>query len=421
MSQTPKSRRNRIIAVIAVLLLLLLLLLVRCAPLQPVAEAPPPITPAPAASAGAQPSAPVPGAAEPAEVLTPATLQAAAQVVAGTEFPVIWTGPDNRGDFLTIVRQDAAAQDSGTYALTRDGSPLVLTAPIETGEWELRYVATRSRTVLARLPLTVTPAGATLDASAEVTLDTPVTVAWTGPANQGDYITIVAKDEADGKFGPYTLVNQGSPLKVTAPAKAGDAELRYMTGQGAKVLARRPLRIIAPEVSLSAPAQAVAGSALAVTWTGPANQGDYITVVTAATRDGQYGNYTTVNKGSPLDVTMLMEPGDAELRYMTGRGAQVLARRAIRIVAPEVTLDAPASAATGAPVSVKWTGPSNQGDYLTIVSKDTPDGQYGPYTMTTRGSPLTVNAPKAAGEAEVRYMSGQGAKVLARRPILINP
>lgn len=421
MSQSPKSRRNRVVAIVLAILILLLLLLVRCPRSRPVAEAPGPVGAAPVAAATARSSAPVPGTPEPAEVLTPATLQAAAQVVAGAEFPVTWNGPDNNGDFLTIVRKDAPAHDSGAYALTRGGSPLALTAPIETGEWELRYVATRSRTVLGRLPLTVTPAGATIEAPAEVTLDTPVSVAWTGPANQGDYITIVAKDEADGKFGPYTLVNQGSPLKVTAPAKAGDAELRYMTGQGAKVLARRPLRIVAPDVSLSAPAQAVAGSAVAVIWTGPANQGDYITVVAAGARDGQYGNYTTVNKGSTLDVTVPMEPGDAELRYTTGRGAQVLARRAIRIVAAEVTLDAPASAAAGAPISIKWTGPSNQGDYLTIVTKGTPDGQYGAYTLTNRGSPLTVNAPKAAGEAEVRYMSGQGAKVLARRPISINP
>jgi hypothetical protein len=418
---SQKSRRPVVIAIIVAILILLLLLLVRCTRTKPVAESPAPDTSVPAVAATARSSTPVPGEPEPAEVLTPATLQAAASVVAGAEFSVTWTGPNNRGDFLTVVRKETADRDSGAYALTRGGSPLALTAPIETGEWELRYVAARSRTVLARLPLTVTPAGATLDAPAEVTLDTPVSVTWTGPANQGDYITIVAKDEADGKFGPYTLVNQGSPLKVTAPAKAGDAELRYMTGQGAKVLARRPLRIVAPDVSLSAPAEAIAGSAVAVTWTGPANQGDYITVVTAATRDGQYGNYSTVNKGSPLDVTMLMEPGEAELRYMTGRGAQVLARRAIRIVAAEVTLEAPAGATAGSPVSVQWTGPNNVGDYLTIVAKGTPDGQFGPYTQTTRGSPLTVNAPKAAGEAELRYMSGQGAKVLARRPILINP
>ncbi len=402
------------------ILVLLLLLLVRCTRAKPLAKPEPP-PPASAAQTAAQPAAPVPTAAEPAERLTPATLQAASRVVAGAEFSVTWTGPANPGDFLTLVRPGTADRDSGAYALTREGSPLKMAAPIESGEWELRYLTARSRTVLARVALVVEPAAATLDAPAEVTLDTPVSVRWTGPANAGDYVTIVMAGTADGKYGPYTTVNHGSPLQVTAPATAGDAELRYMTGQGAKVLARRPLRIVTPDVSLSAPAEAVAGSSVSVTWTGPANQGDYITVVAAATKDGLYGNYTTVNKGSPLGVTMLMEPGVAELRYMTGRGAQVLARRPIRVVAAEVTLDAPGSAAVGAPISVKWTGPDNPGDYVTIVARGTPDGQYGPYTQTNRGSPLTVTAPKTAGEAELRYVSGQGARTLARRPILLNP
>ena len=55
------------------------------------------------------------------------------------------------------------------------------------------------------------------------------------------------------------------------------------------------------------------------------------------------------------------------------------------------------------------------------VVKATPDGQYGEYTVTSSGSPLSVNAPKEAGDAEVRYMSGQGGKVLARIPIRIVP
>ncbi len=418
---SENSRRRTVIAIVVVILVLLLLLLGRCQCTKPVAATPPPAQATPTGQPQAQASTPVPGAPEPAEVLSPATLQAVPQVVAGSEFPVAWTGPANRDDFLTVVRRGTPDRDAGAYALTREGSPLKMTAPIEAGEWELRYVTARSRTVLARAALVVTPAGATLDAPAEVTLDTPVSVKWTGPANEGDYITIVMQGTAEGKYGPYTTVNKGSPLTVTAPTTAGEAELRYVSGQGAKTLGRRSLRIVTPDVSLSAPAEAVAGSQVAVTWKGPANQGDYLTAVIAGTKDGLYGNYSTVNKGSPLDVTMPMEPGEAELRYMTGRGAQVLARRSIRIVAAEVSLDAPASAAVGTPVSVKWTGPNNAGDYLTIVAQGTPDGQYGPYTQTNRGSPLTVTAPKAAGESELRYISGQGAKTLARRPILITP
>lgn len=46
--------------------------------------------------------------------------------------------------------------------------------------------------------------------------------------------------------------------------------------------------------------------------------------------------------------------------------------------------------------------------------KKPPDGQYAAYTNTTKGSPLTLKAPSKLGEAEVRCMTGQGNKVLAR-------
>ncbi len=75
----------------------------------------------------------------------------------------------------------------------------------------------------------------------------------------------------------------------------------------------------------------------------------------------------------------------------------------------------------GTPVSITWTGPNNPGDYVTVVVKGPPDGQYGAYTHTSSGSPLTVEAPKQAGEAEIRYVAGQGDKVLARIPIRVVP
>jgi Ca-activated chloride channel family protein len=111
--------------------------------------------------------------------------------------------------------------------------------------------------------------------------------------------------------------------------------------------------------------------------------------------------------------------GSAELRYMTGQGNRVLARRPIRIAAAEVRLAAPAECAAGAAVSITWTGPNHPGDYITIVAKGTPDEQYAAYTETSAGSPLTVTAPSEAGEAEIRYVTGQGNKVLARVAIRV--
>ncbi|HEX6886008.1 MAG TPA: hypothetical protein VF530_21720 [Planctomycetota bacterium] len=416
---TDARRRNRIL-VLVVLLLLILLLLLRCGRAKDGMPTPTPAAPArveePAASAQGAP--PV---AESAEVLTPATLSAPARVLAGAELQVAWTGPDNRGDFVTVVAGTAPPEAHGSYAETKAGSPLALTAPIEAGAYELRYVTARSRTILGRLPLEVVAPEVTLDAPPEVLLGTEVSVTWSGPDNRGDYVTLVASGTPDDRYGNYTNTEQGSPLKVRAPTVVGEAELRYVSGAGRKVLARRPIRVLAAEVTLDAPAEALAGTTLALSWTGPDNPGDYLTVVSPGTPDGQYGNYVNTAGGSPAKLLLPIPPGAHELRYVAGQGNRVLARRALRIVAAEVTLSAPAEAPIGADVEIAWTGPNNPGDYLTVVAAATPDGQYGAYTNTTAGSPLKVKAPAAAGPAEVRYMTGQGNQVLARRPLTIVP
>jgi Ca-activated chloride channel family protein len=187
------------------------------------------------------------------------------------------------------------------------------------------------------------------------------------------------------------------------------------------VLARAPLVIAANEVTLQAPAEVIAGMVVPVTWTGPNNAGDYLTIVPKGLPDGQYGNYTDTSKGSPMTVTAPITPGEAEVRYMTGQGAKVLKRFPLRVVAAEISLSAPAAAAAGSKVTVTWTGPNNAGDYITLVPQSLPDGQYASYANTNAGSNVSVVALKSAGPAEIRYMSGQGAKVLKRIPIVITP
>ena len=301
MSESP--RRNRVITIIVVLLLLLLaLLLVRCQRKKPVVAAPVAAT-APAV-VPSQPSAPpAPGQAQPDEVLTPATLDVPAQVNAGKPFPVKWTGPNNAKDYITVVRKDVAANVYANYEDTKKGNPLSLLAPIETGEWEVRYVTDRSKTVLARAPLLVVGNEITLSAPAEVVAGASVQVSWTGPNNPGDYVTLVPKGLPDGQYGNYAYTTKGSPLTITAPIDAGDSEARYVTGQGAKVAGRFPVRVVAAVIELDAPATASAGSKVTVKWTGPNNPGDYITIVPQSLPGfGQYAGYANTDNGPSLTI-----------------------------------------------------------------------------------------------------------------------
>jgi len=363
-------------------------------------------------------SAPAP---PPAEVISPATVTGPAEVAMGARFSVTWTGPDNPGDVIAVVRAGTPDGEYEDFTYTRRGSPLELTAPLDAGPAELRYLAGRSRRVLVRTPLVIVPAPVALTAAEQVGAGARVMVSWVGPNHVGDYVTIVPKGSPDDDYAAFAGTQLGSPLGVTAPLDPGPAEIRYVSGRGGRVLARREIDVVAAEVSLEAPAEVVAGTRVSIAWTGPGRAGDVLTVVAAGTPDGYHGSYTGTNAGSPLTVQAPFEVGEAEIRYLSGQGGRVLARRPLRIVAAAVTLTAPAAVASGAAVAVTWSGPGNAGDYLTIVPKAYAEGRHGRVTPTTAGSPLTVIAPIEVGAAELRYVSGRDNRVLARRDIEVTP
>jgi Ca-activated chloride channel family protein len=345
------------------------------------------------------------------------TLEAVNESVAGSPLKISWSGPNHRGDYVTIVPKSVSDDVSGRYFETSKGSPVTATTPIQPGDAEIRYISGQGRKVLARRPLHIVPAKVTLDAPAEVVAGSPLEVVWTGPNHDDDFIVIVPKTAADTAWRRPLATRHGSPSRMTAPIEPGDAEVRYYSGEGHQVLARRPIKVTAASVTLDGPAEALAGSEIQVAWTGPNNENDFLAVVPKSAADGAWKQTMTTRQGSPLKLSVPIEAGDGEIRYISGIGHKVLARRTLQIVAAEVTLEAPAEAVPGSVVDVTWTGPNNENDFLAIVPKGAPDGSWKRTSYTRGGSPAKVTAPIEPGDAEIRYLSGTGHKVLARRPI----
>ncbi len=346
------------------------------------------------------------------------TLKAPAEVTAGAAVPIEWTGPNYDRDFITIVPKNA---EDGTYqqwAYTKDGSPLKVEAPLTPGEAEIRYMNEQGNKVLARQPIKIITAEISLKAAESAIAGAAVTIEWTGPDNKSDFITIVPANAEDGQYKAFSYTNDGSPVKVAAPIKPGEAEIRYMGGQGNKVLARQPIKVIAAEISLKAAESTTAGAAVSIEWTGPDNKSDFITIVPATADDGQYKAFSYTKDGTPIKVAAPITPGMAEIRYMNGEGNQVLARQPINVIAAEISLKAAAQAVVGENISVEWTGPDNKSDFITIVPAAADDGQYKDFFYTKDGSPSQLKAEEA-GPAEIRYMHGEGNVVIARIPIAI--
>lgn len=339
--------------------------------------------------------------------------------VAGSTVILPWTGPDNRNDLITIVPADTADSQRGNFVYTFRGNPSELVAPAAAGPAEIRYVSGATGGVLARRPITLTAPDVALDASPVATAGSTIPITWEGPDGRNDYITIVPGGTPDTQRFNYTFTRRGSPLDVVAPPGPGPAEIRYVSAQTGAVLARLPILLSQPVVTLAAPGTVTAGASVDIAWTGPDNENDYITVVAEDAPDSERGNYNFTWRGNPLPLLMPDQAGVAEIRYRAGQSGDVLARRTIRLTPPDVVLDAPDSAVAGSTVSVTWDGPDNRNDYIAIAEAGAPDDQRLEFNYTRRGNPLTVETPPTPGPAEIRYHSGQTKEVLARRPMML--
>jgi Ca-activated chloride channel family protein len=348
-----------------------------------------------------------------------ATLDAAPVVEAGSAFAVDWTGPDDQGDFVTIVPAGAKDHEAGNYAYTRGGAPAELTAQDAPGSYELRYVSGSSRTILARLLIEVTPVTASIEAPPAIGAGADITIAWQGPDNRNDFITIVPVGEAEGKHGNYTYTRKGNPLEVPAPDAPGSYELRYLAGQSKTTLARLPIAVTEATATLEAPPAIGAGADIEIAWQGPDNRNDFITVVPSGEAEGKHGNYTYTRKGNPLELRAPDASGSYELRYVTGQSKETLARLPITVIEATATLEAPPAIGAGADIEIAWQGPDNRNDFITIVPVGEAEGKHGNYTYTRKGNPLEVPAPDAPGSYELRYVTGQSKETLAALPITI--
>jgi hypothetical protein len=86
-----------------------------------------------------------------------ATVKGPATAIAGSRFPVTWTGPNNQRDFINLVPKGTREGDSGAWAYTSNGNPASMQAPLNPGEYELRYSLGQSYATLARTSIQITP------------------------------------------------------------------------------------------------------------------------------------------------------------------------------------------------------------------------------------------------------------------------
>lgn len=350
-----------------------------------------------------------------------ATIKAPEIAKAGSKINLTWTGPNNPQDYITIVAKGAAEGSYQNYTYTRKGSPLTLQIPDNAGAHELRYVSGQSSRTITSVAIVVEQVAASIETDSQAKSGSKIQIKWSGPNNPQDYITVVEKGAAEGTYKNYTYTKKGSPLALQLPDTDGDYEIRYVTGQSNKTLARFPISLQSVSATLKFAEQAKAGAQIEIAWTGPDYAQDYITIVKKGAAQGTYTNYTYTKKGSPLKLRMPDDGGAYEIRYVTGQSNKTLAASSITVNSENATVSGPSKTQAGAKISLSWTGPNNAQDYITIVKSQAREGTYLNYTYTKKGSPLNLQTPDEPGSYEVRYVTGQSGKTLASFAIELLP
>ncbi|MEN3942320.1 hypothetical protein WJU23_13560 [Prosthecobacter sp. SYSU 5D2] len=275
------------------------------------------------------------GRSAPFEVKMPkVTLDLPAVVKASTPMTVKFKAAVQNGDWIGWVKAGAADGDYAIYARPNEQSDQVeMNAPAEAGDYEMRYSNDGAVTPFARKAFKVEGSTMALEAPESAMAGSYLDVGWKGaPALDHLYITIVEKGSDAGAYNDYQRLGSGqSPLKIQAPRKTGDMEIRINDEQQVKVLFSRPIQITEMKASVKGPAEAAVSSTLSIEWTGPTGGGDYVTIVKTGAGDGEYLNYFSTKDAEPkMELTAPEEAGEYELRYVTGE-SQVLARQPVKV------------------------------------------------------------------------------------------
>ncbi|MAM62398.1 MAG: hypothetical protein CMH11_12990 [Maritimibacter sp.] len=361
----------------------------------------------------------VAGRSEPFEVSdTSVSLEGPAEAPAGSDVEITWTGPDAKNDYIGIGRVGRDERPYLTYAYTRTGNPVTVKAPIEPGDYEIRYFLGQDQSELAAVPLTLTAVGASITAPPTAVGGTQLSVEWTGPDYKSDYIAVAEAGAADGDYVTYTYTNEGNPLDVQMPTEGGEYEIRYIASQGQEMLGSTPISVQTATASLSGPDSAPAGSTISLSWEGPATHNDYLTVAEVGSPAGKYLNYEYVQKGSPLDIDVPSVPGTYELQYVqNGRPTKVLNTAPISVTDVTASLGA---ALAGDKIEVTWDGPGYRRDLVVIASPDSAIGKYVDYAYARDGSPSVLDVPEASGTYELRYiLTGTTNRILKSVPFTV--
>ncbi len=189
-----------------------------------------------------------------------AKLSAPSSATGGSTITISWQGPtegmDN--DVISVVTVGATKsnRDSQVALNRREDEAenrIRLRVPAIAGSYELVYVLHPGAEIIARAPITIDQAQASVDAPDQVKAGSSFTVAYSGDAFAGDRVVVVPADMPDNamwnrtpRYGFVAQADGTSGTVTSYPIQGGPGvyEARYVTGLQHQVLARDQFTVV---------------------------------------------------------------------------------------------------------------------------------------------------------------------------------
>ncbi|WP_275288486.1 vWA domain-containing protein [Halomonas elongata] len=346
--------------------------------------------------------------------------------LAGSLVRIGWDKALDKRDYVTIVPTGTEAGDYGNYIRVKDRTEGDLRAPADTGMHELRYMTSEGGEVLGTAMIEITEPEVTVSGPKTALAGERFPVEWTGAVDGEDYITIVPMGAEEGSYTNYFRVRDESEEKLQAPAATGLYELRYVLKEGGRTMARQPIEITEPEVTVSGPDEVRAGTRIPVQWSGAVDGEDYITIVPMGAEEGSYTEYFRVRDESTKTLQAPENTGLYELRYVLKEGGRTMARHMIEVLAADAALEsgaslsAPETAEPGAIIEVGWNVKSGSADQRITLAR----GNQAIFTWLeavkiSGKPPVQIPLPEEPGMYELRFLDVANREVLSRKVIKV--
>ncbi len=189
-----------------------------------------------------------------------AAIIAPAEAIGGSSIQIEWQGVGDgwEDDLVSIVlagakRSNRFSQVSLRKSETPQARSIALRVPSVPGDYEAVYVLQPGSKIIARTPLTVTPAAASVDAPDTVKAGQPFVVQYSGKGFSGDRVVVVKADVPASKMWSTTPrygfiakgdATEGNVSAYPIAAGPGEYEARYVTGVEHHILARDPFTVV---------------------------------------------------------------------------------------------------------------------------------------------------------------------------------